>query len=52
MFEQSANVLRQDGALWVVGNRHLDYHVKLKHWFRSVNVVASNKKFVILRATA
>jgi len=49
MFEQSANVLRQDGELWVVGNRHLDYHVKLKHWFRSVKVVASNKKFVILK---
>jgi 23S rRNA (guanine1835-N2)-methyltransferase len=49
MFGQSADVLREDGGLWVVGNRHLDYPIKLKRWFRSVDVVASNKKFVILK---
>ncbi len=49
MFKQSANVLREGGELWVVGNRHLDYHFKLKRWFRSVGVVASNKKFVVLK---
>jgi 23S rRNA (guanine1835-N2)-methyltransferase len=49
MFGQSADVLREDGGLWVVGNRHLDYPIKLKRWFRSVDVVASNNKFVILK---
>jgi 23S rRNA (guanine1835-N2)-methyltransferase len=52
MFRQSAHVLRDGGELWVVGNRHLDYHFKLKRWFNSVEIVVSNKKFVILKATA
>jgi 23S rRNA (guanine1835-N2)-methyltransferase len=52
MFKQSGRVLRDSGELWVVGNRHLDYHLKLQPWFRSVKVVASNKKFVILKAVA
>ena len=52
MFRQSERVLRDGGELWVVGNRHLDYHHKLKRWFRSVEMVKSNKKFVILKATA
>ena len=50
MFRQSASVLRDGGELWVVGNRHLDYHFKLRRWFSSVDVVTSNRKFVILRA--
>lgn len=52
MFKQSARVLRDGGELWVVGNRHLDYHRKLKHWFSLADVVTSNKKFVILKAVA
>jgi 16S rRNA (guanine1207-N2)-methyltransferase len=51
MFRHSARVLGDGGDLWVVGNRHLDYHLKLRRWFNSVEVVASDKKFVILRAT-
>lgn len=50
MFGHSARILREEGELWVVGNRHLDYHHKLKRWFRQVDVVTSNRKFVILRA--
>lgn len=50
MFKESARVLRNGGELWVVGNRHLNYHSKLKRWFNSVVVVNSNKKFVILKA--
>ena len=50
MFRRSASVLRDGGELWVVGNRHLDYHFKLKRWFSSVDLVTSNEKFVILRA--
>jgi len=52
MFKHSARVLRDGGELWVVGNRHLDYHRKLRHWFNTVEVVTSNRKFVILRAIA
>lgn len=51
MFKQSARILSDGGELWVVGNRHLGYHLKLKHWFRSVELVSSNRKFVILKAS-
>ncbi len=51
MFKQSAAVLRENGQLWVVGNRHLNYHHKLKRWFNQVELIASNRKFVIFKAT-
>ena len=50
MFKSSKKVLKQNGELWVVGNRHLAYHAKLKHLFGNCNTVASNRKFVVLRA--
>lgn len=50
MFKQSARVLRESAELWVVGNRQLGYHVKLKRWFNHVEHISSNRKFVILRA--
>ena len=50
MFRQSRDVLRKGGELWVVGNRHLGYHSKLKKIFGDQQLVASNKKFVILKA--
>ncbi|MCV6609955.1 MAG: methyltransferase [Amphritea sp.] len=50
MFKESHTVLRQSGELWVIGNRHLGYHVKLKRLFGNCQTVASNKKFVILKA--
>jgi len=50
MFRQARDVLRPDGQLWVIGNRHLGYHVALKRLFGSVELVASNARFVILRA--
>ena len=50
MFRQSHRALRKAGELWVVGNRHLGYHVSLRRLFASVELVASNKKFVVLRA--
>ena len=52
MFEEAARVLKVDGELWVVGNRHLDYHIKLKRWFKRVELAASNTKFVVLKATS
>ncbi len=50
MFSESRAALRRGGDLWVVGNRHLAYHAKLKRLFGNCDVVASNAKFVVLRA--
>ncbi|MBL7004608.1 MAG: methyltransferase [Gammaproteobacteria bacterium] len=50
MFAQAAQVLKKDGALWVVSNRHLGYPEKLSSWFLDVSLVASSKKFVVLKA--
>lgn len=51
MFQQSHRALKKDGQLWIVGNRHLGYHVTLKHMFRDVQQIAANAKFVIFKAT-
>ncbi|GHA04230.1 ribosomal RNA large subunit methyltransferase G [Streptomyces echinoruber] len=50
MFTGARRVLRPGGELWVVGNRHLGYHVKLRRLFGAGEVVAGNPKFVVLRA--
>lgn len=50
MFRQSHAALEQGGALWIVGNRHLNYHGKLKKLFGHCELWASNKKFVVLAA--
>ena len=50
MFNDAKACLKQGGKLWVVGNRHLAYHEKLKRIFGGVKTVASNAKFVILEA--
>lgn len=50
MFLESRAVLENKGELWVIGNRHLAYHAKLKKLFGNAEVVVSNKKFVIVKA--
>jgi len=50
MFSESKSVLEKQGELWVIGNRHLAYHAKLKKLFGNAEVVASNNKFVIVKA--
>ncbi|MER5421967.1 methyltransferase [Streptosporangium roseum] len=50
MFTGSRAALRRGGELWVIGNRHLGYHVKLRRIFGNCEVVTSDPKFVILRA--
>ena len=50
MFASAKKALKQGGELWVVGNRHLGYHTKLKRLFGNYINVASNRKFVILKA--
>ena len=51
LFKESRHKLNTDGELIIVGNRHLGYHVKLKRLFGNCQVLASNKKFVILKST-
>ncbi|WP_217142961.1 methyltransferase [Streptomyces sp. AC627_RSS907] len=50
MFTGARRVLRPGGELWVVGNRHLGYHVKLRRLFGNCQLVASDRKFVVLKA--
>ncbi|QGV81545.1 methyltransferase [Streptomyces ficellus] len=50
MFTGARRALRSGGELWVVGNRHLGYHVTLRRIFGNADVVASDPRFVVLRA--
>ena len=50
MFTGARRVLRPGGELWVIGNRHLGYHLKLRRLFGNSELVASDAKFVVLRA--
>ncbi|WUI52345.1 methyltransferase [Streptomyces sp. NBC_00414] len=50
MFTGARRALRPGGELWVVGNRHLGYHVKLRRLFGNSELVASDAKFVVLKA--
>jgi len=52
LFKDSRKVLKTGGQLWVIGNRHLNYHINLNQLFGKHTVVASNAKFVILNAGA
>ena len=50
MFKQSQGVLKKNGELWVVGNRHLNYAQKLKKLFGNCQTVATNNKFIVIKA--
>ncbi|WP_018655581.1 methyltransferase [Actinomadura flavalba] len=50
MFTAARDVLARHGELHVVGNRHLGHHAKLRRLFGNCTTVASNPKFVVLRA--
>ncbi|MFE7275223.1 methyltransferase [Streptomyces sp. NPDC057623] len=50
MFTGAQRALRPGGELWVIGNRHLGYHVKLRRLFGNSQLVAGDPKFVVLRA--
>ncbi|MEE1752611.1 methyltransferase [Streptomyces sp. SP18CS02] len=50
MFQGARHALRPGGELWVVGNRHLGHHVTLRRIFGNSELVASDSKFVVLRA--
>lgn len=51
MFKQAKHVLRPQGELWVIGNRHLAYPVTLKKYFSKVELLISNAKFNIVKAS-
>ena len=51
LFVQSRRVLRKGGELWVIGNRHLNYHNQLQRLFGNHQVIAANAKFIIIKAT-
>lgn len=50
MFNDARRSLKYGGELRIVGNRHLDYFRKLKRVFGNCETVATNNKFVILKA--
>lgn len=50
MFTEGRRALRPGGELWVIGNRHLGYHLKLRRLFGNSELMASDSKFVVLRA--
>lgn len=50
LFHQAKLALSGNGELVVVGNRHLGYHQTLKKYFKHVEQIASNAKFVLLKA--
>jgi 16S rRNA (guanine1207-N2)-methyltransferase len=52
LFAQSRQQLRRGGELWIVGNRHLQYHIVLKKIFGNCRQIAANSKFVVLAARA
>jgi 16S rRNA G1207 methylase RsmC len=51
MFTQSLKNLRTGGQLWIVGNRHLNYHIKLKRLFGNCRQITADNKFVVLATT-
>lgn len=50
MFCDAKRCLQVGGELHIVGNRHLDYYQKLRRLFGNCTTVASNQKFLILKA--
>ncbi|MFF4749533.1 methyltransferase [Streptomyces sp. NPDC002514] len=50
MFTGARRTLRPGGELWVIGNRHLGYHVKLRRLFGNSRLIAGDPKFVVLKA--
>ncbi|EOX8390655.1 23S rRNA (guanine(1835)-N(2))-methyltransferase RlmG [Salmonella enterica] len=50
MFHHARRCLKINGELYIVANRHLDYFYKLKKIFGNCATIATNNKFVILKA--
>lgn len=50
MFHHARRCLKINGELYIVANRHLDYFHKLKKIFGNCTTIATNSKFVVLKA--
>lgn len=50
MFHHARRCLKTNGELYIVANRHLDYFHKLKKIFGNCATIATNNKFVVLKA--
>lgn len=50
MFKQAKDCLKQQGELWIVANRHLNYYQLLKKLFTQVTTITQTNKFVVLKA--
>lgn len=51
-FKHASRCLKHGGQMWVVANRHLRYRSYLGRYFNHCDIVASNSKFVLLKAMA
>lgn len=51
LFRQAKRVLKPEGQLIIVANRHLNYSSHLREFFEEVEVLNHNQKFEILRAS-
>lgn len=51
LIQDAVRTLSAEGELWLVGNRHLGYHHRLRRYFKNVSVQSSHPKFVVLRAS-
>lgn len=51
MVDEAHRALRPGGELRLVGNRHLGHHAKLSRRFGHCEVVASDPRYVVVRAT-
>lgn len=50
LFKEAHNILRSDGTLLIVANRHLNYKTQLSRYFSRVEVIKQNDKFEIIEA--
>ncbi|MFY2738405.1 23S rRNA (guanine(1835)-N(2))-methyltransferase RlmG [Pseudocitrobacter faecalis] len=50
MFHHARRCLKINGELYIVANHHLDYFHKLKKIFGNCTTIATNSKFVVLKA--
>ena len=51
MLKDARRVLKEDGVLWLVGNRHLKYHQRLKPYFSKMKQVGPHPKFVVFKCS-
>lgn len=51
MFRQASKLIKKDGQLLVIANRHLPYAPLLKKGFRNITQLNSDAKFVIYQCT-